>query len=365
MCLVLFLFCFFWFCFCFGLLPFSIFSGELVWAQVEEREATVANIQQMIQEKEGKLERNRATQAEAEAKLVSLESEEVRVANELMNAGTGSDDILGKLTELREELQNKEQEYEKQQRLVKSMPKRISVLEQRMEKLEKTLATEVANAVGGPNKEELKRLEQLKQLREQLGAAQAEFEAAAHEAGELRGALSRLNDEVAQHEHAERRLDKEGENLRNKLKMLTRPAQSQDPTPLWGAKMPDIVYLIERNSSKFRKTPIGPLGRCIKLVQETHTVRGGQSLNVVRSVESILGKLLANFWCDNYTDLHTLQRLISDSKLPPVKGIVYPFSDEQYSDIMLPPPSDQYVRVFDTFTCEPKSVLNVSMLNCC
>jgi hypothetical protein len=320
----------------------------------------VKNIRDMISEKEEKLENNRQIQADFEAKLAGLIAEEARLAAELQSVGQSSDDVLTKLTELREKMQVEDLAFEKAQRALKAHPKKIAALDQRIEKLEVSLANEAKNALGGPDKEELKRIELLKEYREALSAAQTDFDKATFEVGELRAALSAAGDELAKYDSRERTLDKSDENLRTQIAYLSRPQSSQDPSFNWGAKLPDVVTLIQRNSSKFRKEPIGPLGRCIKLVQEFQTVRGS-SLNVVRAVESILGKMLPVFWCDNFEDMHLLMRLVNDAKLPPVRCHVQKFQDDVYSEIAnaAPRPSDSYVRVIDAFTCEPKSVLNV------
>ena len=303
--------------------------------------------------------RNRETQASGELKLADLQAEEGRKQQELQGVNFGNDGVSQKLLDLREGLQSVENAYSKLQARCKTMPKRIQTLEGRIFKLEEMIATENAQNLGEKGQEEIKRVQELKELREKLGEEQSSFDKLSAEIASMRPLLGKLNDEINQSEYNERRMDKDLDMLRNKVTHLSKPVASQDPSFNWGAKLPDVVALINRNSSKFRKLPIGPLGRCIKLVQETYSVNG-DTVNVVRAVEAVIGKVQGMFWCDNAADQQLLLRLVSDAKLPQVRTVKQPFLDEVYSGVPMPPASDSYVRVMDTIVCDPPSVMNVS-----
>jgi DNA repair exonuclease SbcCD ATPase subunit len=296
-------------CVCFFSKKVTFLQGELVWAQVEEREAAVKHAELSIKEKEVKVERSFAALAKYKDVLTEKVSEETRLAHELQIIDRASDDVSVKLTEAREEMQEAELHHSKLVRDCNQIPKKITPIEKRIVGLEELIATEQARAMGEQGKEELERVQQLKDLREQLNLTQHKFDSLSSETLELQSVLTRCNEEIGSADAQERRMDKELAQLRTQAANLAKPTANKDPSFLWGNNLPDVVQLIERNKNKFAKVPIGPLGRCIKLKHEEYTVRGGV-VNVVRAMESLLGKVFALFWCDNYNDVQTLNKLV-------------------------------------------------------
>ena len=92
----------------------------------------------------------------------------------------------------------------------------------------------------------------------------------------------------------------------------------------FGAHMPKIVEEI-RKCRGFNKTPIGPLGAHINMVE-------GADDKLARAVEGELGGLVTSFLCDNSADQRTLYNLLSKMQLRSIPPIfTCPFTDRKHN----------------------------------
>ena len=330
-------------------------KGELVWAQVQEREAHVALLVKGVEDKEEMLARNTERLKEGEARLEAKVAEDERLAQELAALGRTNDALTVKITQLRDDGQSVIQARDKTQRELNSLPRSLELLKNRIRKLEETIAQEAAKQAGALAKEEVERLKKLQQAKDLVFELQSKLDG-------LQGNLPRYRDEVKSLQEekisvvgTDVQMDKEVTKLRNQLANFSNAAK--DISALWGAQHPQVRDLIQRHARDFKRPPIGPLGAHMKLTENSVKIHG-QQIDVALLVEMVVGKFLPMYWCDNYEDNKTLQRLLDGARLGSVKTIIQPFRDV-YQDLRLPKESKDYVRILDCFKCEPANVLNI------
>ena len=100
-----------------------------------------------------------------------------------------------------------------------------------------------------------------------------------------------------------RKIETERGSLRSCRERLSRLKSSHnDSLAMFGENMKALVSAVQRNRSKFKFPPIGPLGSMIKLKDYTWTT----------AVEQVIKRnLLYSFLVDNHRDEHTLRRVIN------------------------------------------------------
>ncbi len=332
-------------------------KAELVWAQVEERESHAASEAAALKEKEAILGRNREKLKIGEQKLVAMEAEEKRLAEQIRQAGSGNDELSFRLTEMREQHQALFSEHAKVAKRVSETPKKIDTLDKRIKKLQEAIALEQAKAIGDKGAEEIERHNKLVQARQELENVQKKSDDLTSELSELKSTVSRTQNESSTIASQERNADREVARLR--AAVANSSSATKDPASLWGSHLIKVRDLIKKHAREFRRPPIGPLGTCIKLRQSTFTVNG-QTLDVTVVMELQLAKLLPCFWCDNHDDNMTLQRLVDAERVgPPIRTLVQAFRDTVYNDLVMPAEHKDYVRMMDCLECEPRGVFNV------
>ena len=80
---------------------------------------------------------------------------------------------------------------------------------------------------------------------------------------------------------------------------------------LFGADMPQIMQLISTNRHLFQREPIGPIGNCIKLNDQSWA----------DPVEFLLRPLLGTFLCDSAEDRKRFDELCDSNKIARPKVI--------------------------------------------
>jgi chromosome segregation ATPase len=139
---------------------------ELIWAQIEEREAEVQTLKESVERLSGQLTRNVAQVEKVEATAEALATEEKELAQKMLDMQHENDEVEAEFTKARSQHQALCRTRDQEKKKGKVLPEAIEKLENRIQRLDNNIADERAKALGDQGSEQAKILERL-QIRKQ------------------------------------------------------------------------------------------------------------------------------------------------------------------------------------------------------
>jgi hypothetical protein len=98
-------------------------------------------------------------------------------------------------------------------------------------------------------------------------------------------------------------LNKQKEHIQQQKNQYEQTRQNK--LAIFGQNIPRILELINKNKHLFSKLPIGPIGNCIKLIDQKWA----------DPVEYLLNRYLGVFLCDSAADRKMLDALCTDNQI--------------------------------------------------
>ncbi|KAF3700930.1 Structural maintenance of chromosomes protein 6 [Channa argus] len=323
----------------------------MAWCLVREKEQLVEQLKEEI-EKEENYSKHRDNLQLCQTKVVQVEKKVQCIKSKMDSLRDEQDSLSEDRLKLKEQVKviskaHKEQElvYFRALNKLKQSEQEQNLLQ---EKLNKSKASISLNSEG--ETEYAKRQKNLCGLKEQLA--------------ELENKCSQLNQEIKSKHQA---LFK-GKEERDKLRLEERNVQASYESKLkrknqlfasqsnilkrFGDHVPNLLGSIEEaySTGRFLKKPIGPIGTCISLKDQTLAV----------AVECCLRSFMKAFCCDNYKDEAVLQDLMSryypKGSRPQI--IVSPFSEKVYNIHGRRICHPEYPSVLDTITATSPVIIN-------
>ncbi|KAI5618955.1 structural maintenance of chromosomes protein 6 isoform X2, partial [Silurus asotus] len=271
---------------------------KMAWALVGEKEKEVQQLKEQI-DKEQKDERNenkllacRSKVTHIEKKLHDIQQKLGKVKEEDESLAEESRKLKENAKVKRKHQKNQEMVYFRAENKLKQFEKEQGLLRERINRIKNRRNYEA---------EQTQRTQKISALKSQLGKYEDESTTLNQGIMEKQQSLFKGREEYDRLSMEQRNIQVSLESKLKRKNQLT--ASKSNRMRLFGDHMPDLLGSIDRAHAqgRFIKKPVGPIGACIRLRD--------QSLAV--AVESCLRSFMKTFCCDNYKDERVLQGLMS------------------------------------------------------
>ncbi|KAF7704519.1 structural maintenance of chromosomes protein 6 isoform X1 [Silurus meridionalis] len=270
---------------------------KMAWALVGEKEREVQQLKEQI-DKEQKDERNenkllacRSKVTHNEKKLHDIQQKLGKVKEEDESLAEESRKLKENAKVKRKHQKNQEMVYFRAENKLKQFEKEQGLLRERINRIKNR----------NYEAEQTQRTKKISALKSQLGKYEDESTTLNQGIMEKQQSLFKGREEYDRLSMEQRNIQVSLESKLKRKNQLT--ASKSNRMRLFGDHMPDLLGSIDRahTQGRFIKKPVGPIGACIRLRD--------QSLAV--AVESCLRSFMKTFCCDNYKDERVLQGLMS------------------------------------------------------
>lgn len=270
--------------------------------KIDTLKSRIPKCQARIDRQIGKMEELRDHLAKKKAQIACMmerTSEVRRMKDELQQS-------LSLATKERLEL---EEDHGHKINLIQKMRKRVKVLEQQIHDIHE-------QHVKKTQVEEFEIEERLKELQDELDAANLTLSRLKEEESALFESLSMQKDEVEKIASEIQDNDKKQREIGSYIRDL-RLHQTNKVTAFGGVRVTNLLQAIERHHHRFKRPPIGPIGAHVSLVH-------GDTWAV--AVESAIGKLLNAFIVTDHRDSILLRGCAREAGYNYLQIIIYDFA---------------------------------------
>ncbi|KAK8163102.1 putative DNA repair protein Rad18 [Phyllosticta citrichinensis] len=310
------------------------FTRMYTWSQVRDQEKNLETVTERISTCDAEIEQKNQ-QADAAAREFDQANESLEEAQRLVREQQESaapfqeekESVESELSTNRNEMLTANAQQRDIKGHMQNDKKNVSNLKRQIEEEQQRQA----DAVGG---EHARRLEEIQEAKTRAEEAQRAYD----EAKGNFGPFERDRNEAEQRYNTQRVVvQKKREEVNQQKDRINRLRSNQGKwMSAFPRELPQLLQAIERNKNKFRDTPVGPIGREIKLLKPKWSP----------ILERSYGKSLAGFAVTNKRDESTLRELMKSARYDaPV--IICPAAPIDVSNNEPAPDVDTWLRVLE------------------
>jgi len=285
-------------------------KGELAWAVVRDAELEAVEVEKAAEDQGKKVPICQKKIEDQEAKEKELRANKKSVEAEIQAFGDVNAALKRRAVELKAEMEAQKKKFKlansAQQELKRKKEKYSREVKELTEEITKRRAT-----VSDFEEKSRERKGQIDVLMKQVHALEAQISTTNNHINHVRQNIKEAD--VAVHSAQGELTNLRGLVASSRKEVQALKASGNNRIAAFGAQMPNIVEEI-RKCRGFSKTPIGPLGAHINMVE-------GSDDKLARAVEGELGGLVTSFLCDNSADQRILFNLFQKMQLrsiPPI-----------------------------------------------
>ncbi|XP_027910964.1 structural maintenance of chromosomes protein 6A-like isoform X2 [Vigna unguiculata] len=191
--------------------------------------------------------------------------------------------------------------------------------------------------------------EKLKVLKDEVHAAELELKRLKEEDASLMESIRRQNDEIQNIADKIRDHERNHHAIMGRIRDLQQH-QSNKLTVFGGAKVINLLQIIERYHQRFKMPPIGPIGAHLKLL---HGNKWALAL------EYAIGRLLNAFIVTDHADCRLLKQCAKEANYGHLQIIIYDFSIPRLKIPHHMLPETEHPSILSVLQCDNHTVINV------
>ena len=329
-------------------------KGELAWAVVRDAELEAVEVEKVAEEQRKKLPVCQQKIEDQEAKEKEMRASKKKVEAEIQAFGDVNDALKRRATELKVEFDAQKKKLEKANIAQKELKRKKEKLSRESNALNEEISKRRATVSDFEEKSKERR-RKIDTLMEQVQALEAQIVTTNNHLDHVRHNIREA--EVASHHAQGELVTLKGLVASSKREVQALKSSGNNRIAAFGAQMPRIVEEIKKCRG-FSKTPIGPLGAQINMVN-------GADDKLARAVEGELAGLVTAFLCDNSADQRTLFNLFQKMNLHS-KPVIFTckFTDVKHNIATSKVKHDRYSTLIDCVDIADANVFNRVVDSC-
>ena len=286
-------------------------KGQYAWARVHAARETAEIFKTQVENVTSKIEALKAKLMSFHEKLADLKMTKTELQIELEEESSSFSQQEEDLVSIKDTLQKHRLDLKEANSTLRQQTQNKNKLSQEVRILKEQLA-EVERREGEERSKQEKRKLERKVILKKLELDKKQAEELINQEGLTRDTVDdKLKTDLEKERAIRQELSKKTERqsiLQQELEDLERAGEGREQRlAVFGAKIPSLELELERQASRFRVMPVGPVGAHVKLAGEAAV-----NSEVGRLVETELGRVqLTSYLCDSDEDRRQLSQIVN------------------------------------------------------